>query len=172
MRAIALSVRPWRVFESTTFHNQRLCIIGQCRPWASLQTRAARCRLPAVQLKITLKGSILSRDEVQALLAAPDKATWCGRLNWIKLTLLYNTDARVSEMIGIRVRVESAILEKHDDTIFAFVPKAHKIRSFEIFHTLKQTSWTCNQVRASRCLLHPCLRIFSKEKNIDEYFSP
>ena len=61
------------------------------------------CRLPAVQPKIALKGSFLSRDEVRALLAVPDKATWCGRLNLIMLTLLYNTDARVSEMIGIRV---------------------------------------------------------------------
>ena len=52
------------------------------------------CRLPAVQLKIALKGSFLSRDEVRALLAVPDL---------IMLTLLYNTDARVSEMIGIRV---------------------------------------------------------------------
>ena len=45
----------------------------------------------------------LSRDEVQALLAAPDAATWCGRRDRIMFALLYNTGARVSEMIGVRV---------------------------------------------------------------------
>lgn len=45
----------------------------------------------------------LSRDEVQALLVAPDPATWCGRRDRVMFALLYNTGARVSEMIGIRV---------------------------------------------------------------------
>ena len=45
----------------------------------------------------------LSRDEVQALLAAPDTATWCGRRDRVMFALLYNTGARVSEMISIRV---------------------------------------------------------------------
>lgn len=45
----------------------------------------------------------LSRDEVHALLAAPGIATWCGRRDTAMLTVLYNTGARVSELIGIRV---------------------------------------------------------------------
>ncbi len=45
----------------------------------------------------------LSRDEVRALLAAPGMATWCGRRDTVMLALLYNTGARVSELIGIRV---------------------------------------------------------------------
>lgn len=45
----------------------------------------------------------LSRDEVQAVLAAPDTSTWCGRRDRMMFALLYNTGARVSEMIGIRV---------------------------------------------------------------------
>lgn len=45
----------------------------------------------------------LSRDEVQAVLAAPDTSTWCGRRDRVMFALLYNTGARVSEMIGIRV---------------------------------------------------------------------
>ncbi|MEX0827392.1 MAG: site-specific integrase [Haliea sp.] len=45
----------------------------------------------------------LSRDEVDALLAAPGVATWCGRRDTAMLTVLYNTGARVSELIGIRV---------------------------------------------------------------------
>lgn len=45
----------------------------------------------------------LSRDEVQALLAAPGMGTWCGRRDTTMFALLYNTGARVSELIGIRV---------------------------------------------------------------------
>lgn len=45
----------------------------------------------------------LSRDEVQAVLAAPDTSTWCGRRDRLMFALLYNTGARISEMIGIRV---------------------------------------------------------------------
>ncbi len=46
----------------------------------------------------------LGRDEVRELLAAPDSSTWCGRRDRVLLKLLYNTGARVSELIGIRVR--------------------------------------------------------------------
>ncbi|MCY1302139.1 Tyrosine recombinase XerD [compost metagenome] len=46
----------------------------------------------------------LSREEVRALLAAPDTTTWFGRRDRMLLKLLYNTGARVSELVGIRVR--------------------------------------------------------------------
>lgn len=46
----------------------------------------------------------LVRDEVRALLIAPDTSTWYGRRDRVLLKLLYNTGARVSELIGIRVR--------------------------------------------------------------------
>ena len=45
----------------------------------------------------------LTRDEIQAVLAAPDAGPWCGRRDRVMFALLYNTGARVSEMIGIRV---------------------------------------------------------------------
>ena len=45
----------------------------------------------------------LSRGDVQALLVAPDSATWCGRRDRVLLQLIYNTGARVSELIGTRV---------------------------------------------------------------------
>jgi integrase len=47
----------------------------------------------------------LSREEVRALLAAPDTTTWCGRRDRMLLKLLYNTGARVSELVGIRSRL-------------------------------------------------------------------
>jgi site-specific recombinase XerD len=53
----------------------------------------------------------LSRDEVKALLAAPDRTVWCGRRDHALLLTLYNTGARVSEIIALRreqVRLEAA----------------------------------------------------------------
>ena len=53
----------------------------------------------------------LSRDEVKALLAAPDRTVWCGRRDHALLLTMYNTGARVSEIIALRrdqVRLDSA----------------------------------------------------------------
>jgi integrase/recombinase XerD len=46
----------------------------------------------------------LSREEVCAMLDAPNPNTWCGQRDRVMLATLYNTGARVSELIGIRVR--------------------------------------------------------------------
>jgi site-specific recombinase XerD len=45
----------------------------------------------------------LSRQEVEAILEAPDKTTWIGQRDRVMLTILYNTGARVSELTAIRV---------------------------------------------------------------------
>ena len=62
--------------------------------------------------------SYLTRDEVKALLAAPDRATWSGRRDHALLLTLYNSGARVSEIIALRraqVRLDPAgpCLELH-----------------------------------------------------------
>jgi site-specific recombinase XerD len=44
----------------------------------------------------------LSRDEVKALLAAPDRTAWSGRRDHALLLTLYNSGARVSEIITLR----------------------------------------------------------------------
>lgn len=44
----------------------------------------------------------LDRAEVDALLAAPDGSTWTGRRDRVLLMTMYNTGARVSEIIGVR----------------------------------------------------------------------
>ena len=72
----------------------------QCPP--ALQFTQQILAIPMKRCDKPLLG-FLSRDEVQALLAAPDTTTWCGRRDHVMLALLYNTGARVSEMIGIRV---------------------------------------------------------------------
>lgn len=53
----------------------------------------------------------LSRDEVTAIIEAPDACTWSGRRDRTLLDLLYNTGARVSEVTALRradVRLDSS----------------------------------------------------------------
>ncbi len=45
----------------------------------------------------------LSREEVEALLDAPDRSTWNGERDAVLFAVLYNTGARVSELVGLRV---------------------------------------------------------------------
>jgi site-specific recombinase XerD len=45
----------------------------------------------------------LSREQIQAILDAPDPGTWSGRRDRVMLTTLYNTGARVSELIHLRI---------------------------------------------------------------------
>jgi integrase/recombinase XerD len=46
----------------------------------------------------------LSREEVQAVLNALDPTTWSGRRDHALFTTLYNSGARVSEIIGVKIR--------------------------------------------------------------------
>jgi integrase/recombinase XerD len=46
----------------------------------------------------------LTREEMQAILDAPGIATWAGQRDHALFTMLYNTGARVSEIIGLRVK--------------------------------------------------------------------
>jgi integrase/recombinase XerD len=61
----------------------------------------------------------LTRDEVKALLAAPDRTAWAGRRDHALLLTLYNSGARVSELTALRreqVRLDpatGACLELH-----------------------------------------------------------
>jgi site-specific recombinase XerD len=45
----------------------------------------------------------LSREEIEALIAAPHHQTWVGRRDIAMFSTLYNTGARVSELISIRL---------------------------------------------------------------------
>lgn len=46
----------------------------------------------------------LSREEMLAVIDAPAIDTWLGQRDRLLFTMLYNTGARVSEIIGVRVR--------------------------------------------------------------------
>lgn len=68
--------------------------------------------LPVIErtLEIPLKRydrpmlGFLSRPEMEAILAAPNPHTWTGQRDRVLLTMLYNTGARVSEIIGVRFK--------------------------------------------------------------------
>lgn len=46
--------------------------------------------------------SALAREEIEAILSTPDQSTWTGRRDYVLLLTMYNTGARVSEMIGLQ----------------------------------------------------------------------
>ncbi|MGH3502961.1 MAG: site-specific integrase [Nocardioidaceae bacterium] len=46
----------------------------------------------------------LSREQIAAILAAPDRSTWSGHRDAVLLAVTYNTGARVSEITALRVR--------------------------------------------------------------------
>lgn len=48
--------------------------------------------------------NFLSREEMEAVIHAPDRSTWSGHRDHVMFTTFYNTGARVSEIIGLRVQ--------------------------------------------------------------------
>jgi site-specific recombinase XerD len=69
----------------------------------SLGTITRIMAIPTKRCEKKLVG-FLSRDEVKALIAAPNSRTWSGRRDHALLLTLYNTGARISEVIGLRRR--------------------------------------------------------------------
>jgi integrase/recombinase XerD len=88
--------------------NARLAAIHAFYRYVSLQCPPA-LRLTQQVLEIPVKRfekpllGFLSGEEVEAVLAAPDASTWAGRRDRVMFAVLYNSGARVSELINIRV---------------------------------------------------------------------
>jgi site-specific recombinase XerD len=88
--------------------NLRLVAIRSFLRYAAYRDPIA---LPTVQrvLAIPMKRfdrpllGFLSRPEMEAILDAPDRSTWSGQRDNVMLTTLYNTGARVSEIVGLRI---------------------------------------------------------------------
>lgn len=88
--------------------NARFAAIRSFLHFAALKEPTA---LPSIQrvLAVPMKRfdkpllGFLSKIEMQAILDAPDRTTWCGQRDRIMFATLYNTGARVSEITGLCV---------------------------------------------------------------------
>lgn len=90
----------------------------------------------------------MTREEVNAVLAAPNRASWSGRRDHLLFTLLYNTGARVSEALQLHVAdVQDRVVRLHG--------KGRKDRAVPIWaQTATAIKRWCrdNQLRADQLL--------------------
>jgi integrase/recombinase XerD len=92
-----------------TSRNARFAAIRSFMQYASFEepavTDTTRTVL-AIPMKRTERPLVafLSREQVEAIVAAPDTGRWFGRRDRVLLATLYNTGARVSEATGIQVQ--------------------------------------------------------------------
>jgi integrase/recombinase XerD len=94
--------------NSPRTRNLRLTAIRSFMRHASLRAPAA---LPVAERVLAISPKrfdrpaldFLTREEVEALLEAPDRASWSGQRDAVLLAVLYNSGARVSELVGLRV---------------------------------------------------------------------
>ena len=95
--------------NTTRTRNARLAAIhsfmryAALRDPASLPVTARVLAIPAKRFDRPVLG-YLSREQVAAILAAPDQRTWSGRRDAVLLATAYNTGARVSELTALRIR--------------------------------------------------------------------
>lgn len=73
----------------------------------------------------------LSREEMEAVLAAPDRTTWSGERDHVLLSVAYNTGVRVSEIVGLNV--EDVHLAH--GRFIRVVAKGRKLRSIPLWKT-------------------------------------
>lgn len=93
--------------NSPRSRNARLAAIRSFVRYASLrepQTLLNAQRILAIPMKRFDRPMMgyLSPEEMRAVLAAPDDSTWSGRRDRVLLATLYNTGARVSEIVNLR----------------------------------------------------------------------
>jgi integrase/recombinase XerD len=95
--------------NSARTRNARLAAIhsfmryAAVRDPASLPVTTRVLAIPAKRFDRPVLGH-LTRDQIAAILAAPDRATWSGRRDAVLLAVAYNTGARVSELTALQVR--------------------------------------------------------------------
>ena len=70
---------------------------------ASLPITTRVLAIPAKRFDRPVLG-YLTKEQITAILAAPDRSMWSGRRDAVLLAVAYNTGARVSELTGLRVR--------------------------------------------------------------------
>jgi integrase/recombinase XerD len=94
--------------NSIRSRNARLAALRSFLRFAALKDPEALAliqRTLAIPLKRCSRPLVgfLSRKEVQAIIDAPDSSTWAGQRDQVLWATLYNTGARISEALGIKV---------------------------------------------------------------------
>ena len=95
--------------NSTRTRNVRLAAIhsfmryAAVRDPASLPITTRVLAIPSKRFDRPVLG-YLTRDQIAAILAAPDRTTWSGRRDTVLLAVAYNTGARVSELTALQTR--------------------------------------------------------------------
>ena len=94
--------------NSARTRNARLAAIHSFMRYASVRDPASLpiagrvLAIPAKRFDRPVLG-YLSREQIAAILGAPDRSTWSGQRDAVMLATTYNTGARVSEITGLRV---------------------------------------------------------------------
>ncbi len=95
--------------NSVRTRNARLAAIHSFMHYAALRDPASLpitgrvLAIPAKRFDRPVLG-YLTREQVAAILAAPDRGTWSGHRDAVLLATAYNTGARVSELTNLQVR--------------------------------------------------------------------
>lgn len=94
--------------NSARTRNARLAPICSFMQYAALRNPtvlALAHRIRAIPQKRFQRKVVgfLSREEMNAVIDAPDSSTWSGQRDRVMFATFYNTGARVSEVIGMRV---------------------------------------------------------------------
>lgn len=116
--------------------NTRLAGIRSFMHFVSLQEpqALAACEqilaIPVKRYERPLIGYV-TREEIKAILQAPDKNTWSGQRDRALFTTMYNTGARVSELISMRV----SDLNISETATILIRGKGRKLRSVPIWKT-------------------------------------
>jgi site-specific recombinase XerD len=113
--------------------NTRLAAIHSFFRWVALcdpLSVGLATRVLAIPCKRTDRLLIhsLSRDEIDAILAAPDLSQWRGRRDYALLLTLYNTGARVSEITALQIEQ----IQFGSTTLINLMGKGRKERSVPI----------------------------------------
>lgn len=95
--------------NSARTRNARLAAIRSFMAYASVRDPTS---LPVAQRVLAIPSKrfdqrvlgYLTREEMEAVLEAPDRRTWSGRRDAVMLATMCNTGARVSEIISLRAR--------------------------------------------------------------------
>jgi hypothetical protein len=111
---------------------------------ASLPVTTRVLAIPAKRFDRPVLG-YLTREQVTAILAAPDRATWSGQRDAALFAVAYNTGARVSELISLQVR--DVLVDRQ--TALLLLGKGRKQRVIPLWTT------TAAQLRAWLTMISP-----------------